>query len=241
MMTLRPLLLSCAFLTVFGSTSAFAFGAAPQKTFRVMPYGDSITEGGYNEDGTWYSEGGYRIGLWQMLDQTGYDVHFVGSASNGDFPEANHEGHSGWRIDQVDAQSEQWVRDANPDFILLMIGTNDCNQNYQMDTIITRLKTLIAHLQSAGPHAQLFVSNLFYTNSPATNSRIDLYNSGLEPLIRAKAAVDPRVHFVDFQSVIGNGEHGTSDDLIDGVHPSPDGYALMAKTWFNQLKPYLNE
>src|SRR5690242_12081668 len=43
---------------------------------RVMPLGDSITEGTQ-------VPGGYRIGLWQRLSNAGYRVDFVGSQYNG--------------------------------------------------------------------------------------------------------------------------------------------------------------
>src|SRR5512139_1700018 len=65
---------------------------------RIMPLGDSIT------DGT-QVPGGYRIGLWQRLAATGHRVDFVGSQFNGpaNLGDHDHEGHPGWRIDQIDA------------------------------------------------------------------------------------------------------------------------------------------
>src|SRR5690349_12202154 len=43
---------------------------------RVMPLGDSITDGVP-------AGGGYRVGLWQRVTAGGYQVDFVGSQSNG--------------------------------------------------------------------------------------------------------------------------------------------------------------
>src|SRR3954453_23694983 len=43
---------------------------------RVMPLGDSITEGTQ-------VPGGYRIGLWQRLSGGGYRIDYVGSQFNG--------------------------------------------------------------------------------------------------------------------------------------------------------------
>jgi hypothetical protein len=61
---------------------------------RVMPLGDSITEGTQ-------VPGGYRIGLWQRLTAGGYRVDLVGSQFNGPaaLGDHDHEGHPGWRID----------------------------------------------------------------------------------------------------------------------------------------------
>ena len=57
---------------------------------RVMPLGDSITDG-YNVPG------GYRINLWQRLAAGRYTVDFVGSGFNGpaSLGDHDHEGHSG--------------------------------------------------------------------------------------------------------------------------------------------------
>ncbi len=65
---------------------------------RVMPLGDSITDG-------ITVPGAYRIGLWQRFVNDGYKVDFVGSLSNGPaaLGDHDHEGHSGWRIDHITA------------------------------------------------------------------------------------------------------------------------------------------
>jgi hypothetical protein len=44
---------------------------------KIMPVGDSITEGKY-------TEGGYRKPLYQLLRDNGYSVTFVGKEDNGD-------------------------------------------------------------------------------------------------------------------------------------------------------------
>ena len=67
---------------------------------RIMPLGDSITWGTGSSDQT-----GYRRSLFLSLTGAGYPVDFVGSRSNGipnDFDKF-HEGHGGFRDDQVAA------------------------------------------------------------------------------------------------------------------------------------------
>ena len=56
--------------------------------------------------------GGYRINLWQRLAAGGYTVDFVGSGFNGpaSLGDHDHEGHSGWRIDQLDANIVGWLQ-----------------------------------------------------------------------------------------------------------------------------------
>src|SRR5438477_7028467 len=58
-------------MTSIGPASAESNGGV-----RVMPLGDSITNGET-------TPGGYRINLWQRVVNGGYTVDFVGSQSNG--------------------------------------------------------------------------------------------------------------------------------------------------------------
>ncbi|MFC7640537.1 hypothetical protein ACFQX6_05580 [Streptosporangium lutulentum] len=94
---------------------------------RVMPLGDSITDG-FN------IPGGYRVNLWQRMVSGGHTVDFVGSGFNGPagLGDHDHEGHSGWRIDQIDANIVGWLRNYTPRTVLLHIGTNDMGQNYDV-------------------------------------------------------------------------------------------------------------
>ena len=88
-----------------------------------MPLGDSIT---YGEGGAG-GFGGYRGPLYFALDGAGYSIDYVGTLSDngGSIPDRNHEGHPGWRIDQIHDNIGGWLGAANPDIILLHIGAND--------------------------------------------------------------------------------------------------------------------
>ncbi len=80
-------------------------------TVCVLPLGDSITQGPVPELS-------YRYWLWEDLVAAGYDVDFVGTMDNGygggtpDYPDPDfdrdHEGHAGWRADQVRDRLPGW-------------------------------------------------------------------------------------------------------------------------------------
>ena len=114
---------------------------------RVMPLGDSITHGTQ-------VPGGYRIGLWQSLANARYRVDFVGTQFNGPASlwDHDHEGHPGWRIDQIDANIVNWVRNTNPRSVLLHIGTNDVLQNFNLAGAPGRLSTLVDHITATAPN-----------------------------------------------------------------------------------------
>src|SRR5690606_12905753 len=104
--------------------------------------------------------GGYRIDLWQKLVADGYTIDFVGSQSNGpaSLGDRDHEGHSGWRIDQIDANIVRWLQQYTPRTILLHIGTDAMYQN--PNGADTRLAALIDRIRATAPDAELFVATV---------------------------------------------------------------------------------
>lgn len=185
---------------------------------RVMPLGDSITDG-FNVPG------GYRVELWQSLVGGGYTVDFVGSQSNGpgSLGDRDHEGHSGWTIGQIDANVESWLQQTTPRTVLLHIGTNDMFQD--PGGAPARLSALIDRIVATAPEAEVFVSTII--PFPAAAAAVQAYNAAIPGIVATKG---PRVHLVDMFSAL------TPSDLADGVHPNAGGYAKMAAVWFDALE-----
>jgi lysophospholipase L1-like esterase len=189
---------------------------------RVMPLGDSITDG-YNVPG------GYRIGLWQRMAGGGYTVDFVGSGFNGppELGDHDHEGHSGWRIDQIDANIVGWLRTSAPHTVLLHIGTNDVNQNFDVANAPARLSTLVDHILANAPGVELFVAQITPETDPAREALVKAYNAALPAVVQGKGS---HVHLVDMHSAL------TTADLADGVHPTAAGYTKMGAVWYSALQ-----
>ena len=108
-------------------------------------------------------------------------VHFVGSYHDGlpGFNESNHEGHSGWRIDQISDGASAWVQTANPDIILLLIGTNDCIQNHDLSHAMDRMDGLLKNIQSSAPKAQIYISTTIPNANADVQARVLTYNHDL--------------------------------------------------------------
>jgi lysophospholipase L1-like esterase len=189
---------------------------------RLMPLGDSITDG-FNVPG------GYCINLWQRLTGGGHTVDLVGSGFNGpaELGDHNHEGHSGWRIDQIDGSIVNWLRATSPHTVLLHIGTNDMNQNFDIANAPARLSTLVDHILANAPGVELFVAQIVPARDTTVESRIAAFNAALPAAVRNKG---PHVHVVNMHSVL------TTADLADGLHPSAGGYAKMAAAWYAALQ-----
>lgn len=206
-------------VALVGSVSACVAnaGAAP---VRLMPLGDSITDG-YN------IPGGYRIELENALVADGYEFDFVGSRANGpqSLADKDHEGHSGLRIDELDALIDGSLARHEPELVLLMIGTNDVLQGYGLAQAPQRVSALIERISARAPSATILVSSLTPLAAAAHDERVRAYNAAIPRIVEDKAAHGKRIRFVDMYPAL------TSADLADGVHPNATGYRKMASVW----------
>ncbi len=197
------------------------------KAIKIMPVGDSITSGA--------SSGGYRPSLWNKYVAAGKNVNFVGSARSGNLTDQDHEGHAGWRIHQIDANIVNWVQQAQPDIVLLMIGTNDMGQS-DASTAHIRLSGLIDNIADTKPGVKIFVASIpLRTDTTSLTERIATFNAAIPPMVAAKVSEGKDVYFVDIHSVL------TAGDLSDGIHPNGAGYEKVATAWFDASVEYVVE
>jgi len=198
--------------------AAAPLGSPPVK---IMALGDSITLG-------YPTPSGYRQGLADRLNWAGYDFDFVGSQSSGPplFKDREHEGHGGYRIDQIRAGARRWVATYQPDVVLLMIGTNDFLGNYDTERAPARLARLLDTISRARPTASILVASI----PPITGKwcdcdvRVTAYNAAVRTMVTARERTGYPVSFVDMSAV-------TKFDLADGIHPSEVGHAKVADAW----------
>ncbi|MEV4018244.1 lectin [Nonomuraea angiospora] len=218
-------LMAVALVVAGTAMGAGVAGAESNGGVRVMPLGDSITEGTQ-------VPGGYRIGLWQRLAAGRYTVDLVGSQFNGpgSLGDHDHEGHPGWRIDQIDANITGWLRTYTPRTVLLHIGTNDVLQNYNLAGAPQRLSALIDHITTAVPDADVFVATIIPLANSGQESAARTFNAAIPGIVQSKVNSGKRVHLVDMHGKL------TTSDLIDGIHPTAGGYDKMAAAWYGALQ-----
>jgi lysophospholipase L1-like esterase len=213
--------------TVTDGTPAGARPPARATPLKVMAVGDSITVG-FDETGT--TRGGYRLGLWQRLvEHDGRSVEFVGSQhtpwSSGavDLP---HEGHGGYRIDQVRAQLDWALWTYAPDVVLVHLGSNDIGQGYDSGAA-DRLAELVARVCGDLPGVELVVAAI--TPMPGAQQRVDAFNAQVPTIVANLRSWGCRARQVDMGAAVAPG------DLYDGVHPTAAGYDDMAAAWYPLL------
>lgn len=200
--------------------------------YRVMPLGDSIT---YGVDGSGATNnGGYRGPLWNDLGGNAISTVDVGSQQSGPAGSfQNNEGHSGWRIDQISASVVGWLTTYQPRVVLLHIGTNDIEQNYNVANMPARLNSLINQVTSTSPSAIVVVAQILPLANQALNSDVQSYNSAIPGIVQSDAASGKHVYMADMYDAV------PASLLPDGIHPSTQGYSQMATVWNNALVPLL--
>lgn len=214
-----------------GISGAFLIGLSPaahSAPLRLMPIGDSITSG-YQSS----TNNGYRGALYNSLAAQGNQTDFVGSIRDGSTFDPDHEGHSGYRIDQVAALLNGALSAYQPNVVTLHIGSNDMNQNYQVSTAPNRLAAMIDQILAADPGVTIVVAQLIPNSDANVQSRINAYNSQIPGIVQARANAGKHVYMVNMSSL-------NTGDLKDGLHPNDNGYQKMADSFLTGVQQVIS-
>jgi lysophospholipase L1-like esterase len=215
-----------------------------------MPFGDSITDG-YNAD----TPGGYRVELFRRAHVDGKNITFVGSQANGPstvdgvpFP-FNHEGHSGWTIAPEGSRSgistlvSTVMPQYKPHIVLLMIGTNDAIDNYDMTNAPTRLGALIDSIYAQLPNVLIVVAQPIPSRADASKgddtalpARLKTYGDAIPAVVKARADAGKHILVVDMYTPFNPNKASL---LEDQWHPNLQGYVLLGTQWYSVLQPLL--
>lgn len=233
------------------SDSGVAFQPCPANgaACAILPLGDSIT------DGYPFEMGGYRVELFHQANINNQLITFVGSLANGPtnplvdgktFPR-NHEGHSGFTIDNaadagrsgISPLTDQAIATTKPDIVLLMIGTNDVNLNYNLDSAPTRLAALVDRIIADAPNALLAVAQLVPTQTDAENVAFQAYNAAIPNIVDTRAAAGKHVIRIDMYAAFADNPNFKSALMNDNLHPNAAGYTLLGQTWYGAIRSYL--
>lgn len=199
------------------------------EALRIMPLGDSITQGYHTS---------YRDPLWFALLDAGWEVDFVGGMDRnyggGEPPRAydtDHEGHWGWHADQVLDRIADWVQRADPDVVLLHLGTNDVGRGHDSRETAGEVARIIDRLREHNPGVHVLLAQIIPVDYPDANERIVEYNKALVQTAAALDRESSRVVLVDqFEGFDAN------QDTYDGIHPNESGNHKMAARWLAGLE-----
>ena len=205
---------------------------ADQPPVRIMPLGDSITQG--------YTES-YRRPLWLALRKAGWDVDFVGSMSQGyaggvesnDY-DSDHEGHWGWFADEVLERIDEWSAEAEPQIVLMHLGTNDVGSGQDISETTDEIRQIVKRLRAHNPHVHVLLAAIIPVAHEMAQERIRRFNLQLAALAEELDTASSRIvlvdHFTGFDA---------RQDTYDGIHPNDGGNNKMSNKWLGALEPLL--
>ena len=201
----------------------------------ISPLGDSIT----HADSSHQS---YRYPLWIKLVDAGIVFDFVGSQSTnsggdpiwpdhaGQTFDPDHEGHAGWRADEIRDGLPTWLVGYTPDIVLLHIGTNDAFQNQSTSTTVDEIKQIIDALRVDNPNVVVLLAKLIPSTDTSINQGIDALNAEVDGIAVQMDTAESPVVVVD-----QNTGFSAAVDTYDGVHPNVVGEEKMAQKWYDAI------
>jgi hypothetical protein len=227
---------------------------------RIMPVGDSITQGSDSGEPVQARQVAYRKALFDQLVAAGYDVDFVGDLQAGGdiLVDPDHEGHSGWTDADIADNVNGWLWVQDPvNMVLLHIGTNNVNSYTNADQVERILDEIDDYEDVSGEEVWVILTRIInrngYVCDPPASSRTTTYNNNVEAMAldRINDPLNPafpdKVVIVDmecgadiiYRLVTDNPPGDIWDDGVGGVHPFETGYEKMVDVWFSGLQAIL--
>lgn len=143
--------------------------------------------------------------------------------------------HPGWRVlnrgingertDQIQQRFNRDVLQANADLVIIVAGVNDIYQGRTAESVQAGLLAMYGAARDAGIPVVAGSILPYNTATPEQNARMHAVNEW----IRDDATRQTGVIFCDTRAAVAMPER--PDVLLsspDDIHPSPDGYRLMA-------------
>ncbi len=238
-----------------GAAAGGSGGTSHTGTWKIMPFGDSIT-----------GSGCWRAKLQTKLQASGFtDVDFVGTR-NGPSGcgvasyDMNNEGHGGYigsdilknagtgvRPGGADSSDpyvsdsrdlETWFNGSSPDILLMHWGTNDVWNNIAPATILQAYSAVLAKVRSRNPSVIVLVAQIIPMNPSGCgecNSRVSALNAQIPGWATQNSTAASPVTVVDQNQ--GFNVSWTSD----GVHPNAnEGSEAIADKWSVALSSILS-
>ncbi|MFJ6252829.1 MULTISPECIES: FG-GAP-like repeat-containing protein [unclassified Streptomyces] len=208
--------------------------ADPPSDIRLMPIGDSITEGWGSSNSS-----GARDEIQDSLGKTtlgeligtpnGWLIYasldkrdMVGQLEHGkDIPDDDHEGWAGYTIGQIQEKIDGSVSLRRPNIVTLLAGTNDMVRNVDVGNAPSRLSQLIDKIYEWSPGVTIVVGTLTPSRDDTIQNRINAYNAAIWPMLGRRITNGDHLVRVDLSAV-------TKADLADVVHPNDAGYDKIA-------------
>ena len=179
---------------------------------RIVAFGDSLTAGlGVA------AEEAYPARLQRRLDEQGLRYRVINAGVSGDTTAGG--------VRRVD-----WVLKSRPDLVILELGGNDGLRGLNLDETKANLERIIKRCQAAS--VTVILAGMKLPPNYGTE-----YTKGFEAIYPALAK-QYRLTLIPFflDGVAGS----ASLNQADGIHPTSEGYRIIADKVLETVKPLLN-
>jgi acyl-CoA thioesterase I len=179
---------------------------------RIVAFGDSLTAGlGVA------AEEAYPARLQRRLDEKGLRYRVINAGVSGDTTAGG--------VRRVD-----WVLKSRPDLVILELGGNDGLRGLKLDETKANLERIIKRCQAAS--VTVILAGMKLPPNYGTE-----YTKGFEA-IHPALAKQYRLTLIPFflDGVAGS----ASLNQADGIHPTSEGYRIIADKVLETVKPLLN-
>ncbi|MEX0609296.1 MAG: GDSL-type esterase/lipase family protein [Balneolaceae bacterium] len=206
----------------------------------IMPLGDSIT-----------NDGRSRIKLWHLLVDDGYSLDYVGDqVQRNSLPDHDHEGVGGITIQGVTDKAASLMQRHKPEFVYLMIGTNDIAWYFDEtgEEIAERWDDLVQLIfDNLDPDSFIIAATIPPVTSkdngkdgmPEKDRAVIVkdYNEALRERIEDRKAAGDNIILADVEAALSLKDHVSGD----GVHLNAEGYSVMGTMYYEAIKSILED
>ncbi len=234
------------------AASSLAASSAAQadnrKPVKIMPLGDSLTEGANHN-----VCGAYRVPLLKMLDEDGVPYEFVGfhsiSSANVTNGQIKHSGKGGATVISTSQEILPKCEGLDPDIVLVMLGTNDTMQGLTGEHFAQYYDNLIIKkLYEMYPDVMIYVATIppsiiYETQNLDTNNKGQTEsNPAIKAMVEKRKSMGFKIELVDMSpEASGITGQDFDEDGKDTVHPALSGNEKIATQWHKAIKAKIAE
>lgn len=204
--------------------------ATAQKIWRIMPIGDSITEGGAT-----FSV--FRLPLAQKLKAAGCAFEFVGSKSSpSPLGPLRHEGYGGKNAEFLAKVVPDNFEKTPADIVLIQAAHNHMTEEKPIPGILAATEAMITAFRKTNPKVIVLLAQ------PILSGKLPKY-AYLPELGKEIPGFASRLTSPDSPVIVVNQAAGfdfQTDTISDKVHPNAAGAEKMAQRWFEALTKVMN-
>jgi lysophospholipase L1-like esterase len=229
---------------------SIGFARAQNSTITIMPMGDSVTA-----RGSW-PESSFRYWLWVDLTNAGFtNIAFLGNQSGvsdgvpaNSWPQESYEGggtkNDAWTtVDGINNAAS--AAGMGPQFLLLDLGANDIINGTSLGDIQTNLQTIVETFAADDPGVTIILAvPTGFPPDPSSPTQVQHLQkadqSKLGGVVNRLVSTERKAG-VGIVKVNLLGGYNIRADTKDGTHPNIKGEQLIAKRYFNVLRPILKK